>query len=291
MFYNWNKIFIKYCDGTLHMGNNIDPIIFNNTKIYVRGEENVKSVFSYLIKNNDFSNAKNVLATGSSAGGLAVVFYSKYIRSLLTDKTNYKVISDSGYFHHGTYKGLNRMDDMMLKLQNNLKIVQTETMRNIDKQLDFFNSSNPIKYLNILNNDYPILFLTSSYDSWVLKRLVNSTCFFGKKVYDSCDQKEIKVFEEYSKDVENDFLEITKNDKNKKITTFITKGFYHMFLFIGWSWNDKSYGVNDYSVQQFVHDWYYDLLPKNKKMFYDSKNVLKYKVDVYWYSNYYMPDF
>ena len=291
IFYNWNKIFIKYCDGTLHMGNNINPIIYNNTKIYSRGEENVKSVFDYLIKNYDFSNAKNVMAVGSSVGGLAVVFYSKYIRSLLSDKTNYKVISDSGYFHHGTYKGLNRMDDMITKLQNNLKIGQTETMKNIDENLDIFDSSNPIKYINKLNNDYPILFLTSSLDSWAIKRLVNSTCFFGKKVYDNCDKNEINIFEQYSKDVENDFLEIIKNDKNKKITAFITKGFYHMFLFIGWSWNDKTYGVNDYSVQQFIYDWYYDLLPKNKRMFYDSKNILKYKVDAYWYSNYLAPDF
>ena len=290
IFYNWNKVFIKFCDGTMHMGNILNPIKFNNTELYFRGEENVKSVFNYLIKNNDFSNSKNVLAVGSSAGGLAVVFYSKYIRSLLSSKTNYKVISDSGYFHHGTYKGLNRMDDMMMKLKNNLNIGQTETMKQIDHNLDFFDSSNPIKYINKLDNDYPILFIASSYDSWVLKRLVNSTCFFGKNVYDSCDENEIKIYEQYSKDVENDFVEILKNDKNKKITAFLNKGFFHMFLFIGWSWNDKTYGGSGYSVQQFIHDWYYDLLPKDKRMFYD-KNVLKNKVDAYWYSNYFSPDF
>jgi len=290
IFYNWNKVFIKYCDGTLHIGNNLNPITFNNTKIYSRGEENVKSVFNYLIKNYNFSNSKNVLAVGSSVGGLAVVFYSKYIRSLLSDKTNYKVISDSGYFHHGEYKGINIMDDMMLKLKNNLKLGQTETMKKIDNNLDFLDSSNPIKYIHKLNNDYPILFITSSYDSWVLKRLVNSTCFFGYKVYDNCDQNEINHYEQYSKDLENDFLYILNNDKNKKITAFINKGFFHMFLFIGWSWNDKTYGGNGYSIQQFVNDWYYDLLPKNKKMFYD-KNILKKKVDAYWYFNYLFPDF
>ena len=290
IFCNWNKVFIKYCDGTLHMGNNLNPITFNNTKIYSRGEENVKSVFNYLIKNYNFSNSKNVLAVGSSAGGLAVVFYSKYIRSLLSDKTNYKVISDSGYFHHGEYKGINIMDDMMLKLKNNLKLGQTETMKKIDNNLDFLDSSNPIKYIHKLNNDYPILFITSSYDSWVLKRLVNSTCFFGYKVYDNCEQNEINHYEQYSKDLENDFLYILNNDKNKKITAFINKGFFHMFLFIGWSWNDKTYGGNGYSIQQFVNDWYYDLLPKNKKMFYD-KNILKKKVDAYWYFNYLFPDF
>ena len=290
IFYNWNKVFIKYCDGTLHMGNNLNPIIFNNTEIYTRGEENVKSVFNYLIKNNDFSNAKNVMAVGSSAGGLAVLFYSKYIRSLLSDKTNYKVISDSGYFHHGEYKGINIMDDMMLKLKNNLNLGQTETMKKIDNNLDFLDSSNPIKYIHKINNDYPILFITSSYDSWVLKRLINSTCFFGYKVYDNCTQNEIVNFEQYSKDLENDFIYIINNDKNKKITAFINKGFFHMFLLIGWSWNDKTYGGNGYSIQQFINDWYYNLIPNGKRMFYD-KNIFKKKVDAYWYYNYLFPDF
>ena len=223
IFYNWNKVFIKYCDGTLHIGNIKEPILFNNTQLYIRGEENVKSVFNYLIKNNNFSNAKDVVGVGSSAGGIAVVFYSKYIRSLISDKTNYRIISDSGYFHHGTYNGLNIMDDMMTKLMNNLNIQQTETMKMIDENLDFFDSSNTIKYINKLNNDYPILFLTSSYDSWALENLVNSTCFLGFKVYDSCALDEIEDFEEYSKDVENDFLEIIKNDKNKMITALYQK--------------------------------------------------------------------
>ena len=291
IFYNWNKIHIKYCDGTLHMGNNEAPIVYNNTKLYVRGEENVKSVFEFLIKNYNFSNAKNVLATGSSAGGLAVIFYAKYIRSLLSDKTNYKVISDFGYFRHGTYKGINRMNGMMIKLKNSFNIKQTETMRYINESLDFVGFSNPIKYINNLNNDYPILFIASSYDSWAIKRLVNITCFFGKNVYDSCDKEDIREIEKYSTDVENDFKEIIKNDKTKKITAFVVKGFMHMYLYFGWSWNDKSYGVNGYSVQEFVHDWYYDLLPKDKKLYYDSKNILKYKKDVYWYYNYFLPDF
>ena len=291
IFYNWNKVYLKYCDGTIYMGNLQNPIIYNDTKLYIRGEENVKSVFDFLIKNYNFKNSKNVLASGSSAGGLAVIFYSKYIRNLLSDKTNYKVISDYGYFHHGKYKGFNRMDDIIMKLQNNLNIVQTETMKLIDKNLGFFDSSNPIKYINKLNNDYPILFLTSSYDSWALKRLVNSTCFFGYKVYDSCKKDEIDIFEQYSKNVENDFVEIIKNDKNKKITAFITKGFFHTCLFVGWSWKDKTYGVNGYSVQDFIEKWYYNLLPKDKKMYFDSKNILKKKVDAFWYNNFFLPDF
>ena len=291
MFYNWNKVFIKYCDGAFHMGNNINPIIYNGTKLYTRGEENIKSVFNYLIKNYKFSNSKNVLAVGSSAGGVAVIFYSKYIRSLLTDKTNFKVISDFGYFCHGNYKGINRMDDMMVKLNKSFNIKQTETMKNIDSNLDFVDFTNIKKYVNKLNNDYPILFITSFHDSWATKRLINSTCIFGKKVYDNCDKNEIKYFEQYSQDVENDFKEIIKNDKNKKITAFIVNGFFHMYLYFAWSWVDKSYGIEGYSIHQFIHDWYYDILPKDKRMYYSKKNSQKNKIDAYWLINYLSPDF
>ena len=69
------------------------------------------------------------------------------------------------------------------------------------------------------------------------------------------------------------------------------KAFYHMLILYSWSWTDKSYGVKNYSVYNFIHDWYYDLLPKGKKIFKDSENVLKRKVDIYWYFNYLFPDF
>ena len=91
-------------------------------------------------------------------------FEQEGIEYILNIKRN-KVNSDSGYSHHGEYKGINIMDDMILKLKNNLNLGQTQTMKQIDKDLDFFNSSNPIRFINKLNNDYPILFATSSYDS------------------------------------------------------------------------------------------------------------------------------
>jgi len=41
-FYSWNRIFIKYCDGTGHQGFAEDPVIFNNSKIYFRGDANTR---------------------------------------------------------------------------------------------------------------------------------------------------------------------------------------------------------------------------------------------------------
>ena len=35
-FYNWNKVFITYCDGTYHVGYNAEPYIYNDKELYFR---------------------------------------------------------------------------------------------------------------------------------------------------------------------------------------------------------------------------------------------------------------
>ena len=290
IFYNWNKVYIKYCDGTLYMGNEEKPIQYKNLLFYIRGEENVKSVFNYLTKNKNLNNAKNVLVSGSSAGAIAVNIYSKYIRSLLSSKTNYKVISDSGFFHQTNYnliyKNLNIMQDMMIKLKNSFHLSKTKTMIDLNPKNDFIDFIQPKTFINNYEKDFDFLFLTSAYDSWALSRLLKIRCFFGKNVYNDCNETEINMFEKYSNELIDEIENIIEKDKNGKITAWIPKGFYHMFICNSWSWNIKKYGVGGYSVQSFINDWYYDLLPKNKKMFYDKKDVKKKLVDFFWFINY-----
>ena len=87
-FYNWNKVFVKYCDGNIFQGYHEEPFIYNNTKIYVRGEKNVKEMLDYMIDNYSLSSASNVVVSGSSAGGIGSLMWSKYIHSL-TPKSNF----------------------------------------------------------------------------------------------------------------------------------------------------------------------------------------------------------
>ena len=290
MFYNWNKVYIKYCDGSSHLGNVEQPIIYNNTKLYIRGEENVKFVFDYLLKNHNFKNAENVLTVGSSAGGIASVFYSKYIRNILNNKTNFKVISDSGYFLESnyslSYRNINVFRDLLTKLKNSFHINNTKSMNLYGNELDFVNSCFPKNYMNSFKKDYDILFLTSSYDSWALKRILISTCFFKKNFIDDCMLIEKELFKRYSNDFIDEISKVIENDKEKKITAFVNNGFFHTYLTFSWSLNNKKYGIDGYSVQEFIKDWYYNLLPKNKKLYYDNKEVKKL-ADFYWCMHYY----
>jgi hypothetical protein len=39
-FWDWNRIFVKYCDGTGHQGYAKNPVNYNGTDIYFRGYNN-----------------------------------------------------------------------------------------------------------------------------------------------------------------------------------------------------------------------------------------------------------
>ena len=45
-FYNWNYIYVNYCDGTGHQGYAKDPIVVGGVNVYFRGEKIVKSILT-----------------------------------------------------------------------------------------------------------------------------------------------------------------------------------------------------------------------------------------------------
>ena len=44
-FYNWNSVYINYCDGTGHEGYKKDPIVHKGKNLYIRGLNNTNGVF------------------------------------------------------------------------------------------------------------------------------------------------------------------------------------------------------------------------------------------------------
>jgi hypothetical protein len=79
-FYNWNSVHINYCDGTGtnqnllkgHQGFKTESIRVKDRDLWFRGEANTKAIISTLNELFNFNNAKEVLLSGCSAGGLAV---------------------------------------------------------------------------------------------------------------------------------------------------------------------------------------------------------------------------
>jgi hypothetical protein len=97
--YDWNTVYIKYCDGASYTGNNATTERAGKYELHYRGYRNMKAVFEELIGHYKFSAATDVLVSGCSAGGVAVYAHAQYILDNYIPKTaNHLAMPDSGFF-------------------------------------------------------------------------------------------------------------------------------------------------------------------------------------------------
>ena len=89
---------MPYCDGAQHQGHNDEAIRYKDKLIYFRGSDNTRSHIDYLLKTYSLASADRVLFTGASAGGIATLMWSNYIRSKLNNPNNIVTIADSAIF-------------------------------------------------------------------------------------------------------------------------------------------------------------------------------------------------
>ncbi|WVZ71346.1 hypothetical protein U9M48_019940 [Paspalum notatum var. saurae] len=92
-FYNWNRVKIRYCDGGSFAGEAFDKA----TGIYCRGQRIWKAVIRHLLSIG-MASAHQVLLTGCSSGGLAVILHCDDLRAFFPTGTTVKCLSDSGFY-------------------------------------------------------------------------------------------------------------------------------------------------------------------------------------------------
>ena len=100
-FYNWNRFFFKYCDGSGHQGYLEQPLFLNDQDIYFRGQNitmaNLNFVFSLLPP----ELTDTFVVNGCSAGGLATYTWLDTIADMINEanpSTKVFGLSDSGFF-------------------------------------------------------------------------------------------------------------------------------------------------------------------------------------------------
>ena len=96
-FWNWTKVVVPYCDGSLHQGTKASPSKYLGRDLFFRGMNNTLAHFKFLDDKHDFFNATTIVITGESAGGLATFLWSNYVYDRSTKKNVYS-IPDSGLF-------------------------------------------------------------------------------------------------------------------------------------------------------------------------------------------------
>ncbi|RCV07968.1 hypothetical protein SETIT_1G287600v2 [Setaria italica] len=94
-FYNWNKVKVRYCDGSSFTGDveEVDP----TTKLHYRGARIWQAVMEDLLAKG-MDKAENALISGCSAGGLTSILHCDRFHDLLPLGARVKCLSDAGFF-------------------------------------------------------------------------------------------------------------------------------------------------------------------------------------------------
>ena len=88
MMYNWNTVFMPYCDGGSFSGNNETITTYKGKPLYYVGKRVREAVYDSLLQHQNLRAATDVVISGCSAGGLATFLHTdQWCDSLKRDAT------------------------------------------------------------------------------------------------------------------------------------------------------------------------------------------------------------
>jgi hypothetical protein len=81
--FNFNKVFLNYCDGGSYAGSVVAPVPVSGKSVYYRGRFILDAVYATLAAQFGLGAATRLVVKGCSAGGLAVYLHADYVASLV----------------------------------------------------------------------------------------------------------------------------------------------------------------------------------------------------------------
>lgn len=109
LMYNWNAVFLRYCDGGSFSGSNATAVPFQSntsSQMWFRGKHILKAMQDDLFKNRGLAASTDVVISGCSAGGLATYLHvDNWADRLAAAAPTAKVrgMPDSGFFLDSMY--------------------------------------------------------------------------------------------------------------------------------------------------------------------------------------------
>ncbi|KAJ4842687.1 Pectin acetylesterase 7 [Turnera subulata] len=258
-FYNWNRIKIRYCDGSSFTGDveAVDP----KTKLFFRGERVWQAVIDDLLAKG-MKNAQNAILSGCSAGGLAAILHCDKFRSLLPASARVKCVSDAGYFIHGTdIAGGSYVESFyskVVKLHGSAKTLPASCTSRMRPELCFF----PQYVAQSMRT--PLFILNSAYDAWQIKNILAPSAVDKGGSWKSCKLDLKKCSAAQLQVVQNyraQFLRAVNvglgNSSSKGL--FINSCYAHCQSGSVATWlSDKSPVVSNTKIGKAIGDWFYD---------------------------------
>ena len=101
-FCNFHRVYMKYCDGDSFSGNRDDAVVVEGKPLYFRGHRILKGILDTLVASYGLKDAKEVMLTGCSAGGLSTFLHADYVHDYVKGVApalhKFKAAPISGFF-------------------------------------------------------------------------------------------------------------------------------------------------------------------------------------------------
>jgi len=96
--YNWNMVYLMYCDGGSFSGNNQTVYNYQGHPLHFRGFRLLQAFHADLFTNRGLRTATDAVISGCSAGGLATFLHVDWWKENLSPTTRVVGMPDSGFF-------------------------------------------------------------------------------------------------------------------------------------------------------------------------------------------------
>lgn len=257
-FYNWNRVFVRYCDGASFSGNMSFSKKNKDKVLQYRGESIWNVVIDDLLYKKGMRNADKALLGGCSAGGLSSILHCDKFKTALSSANVVKCMSDAGFFvDMKTYKGEN-------KIQTYFKNVID--LQNVSGTLPKYctEKRNPIEcffpqYL-LSQMKTPLFVVNGAYDWWQMDNIVAPDPLgewdHCKNDATRCTDAQLSIIQGYRQELLDALKPI---QESKKHGMFIDGCFHHCQASYDAFWSGQhAPHVNGKTASQALGDWYFE---------------------------------
>ncbi|WVZ23005.1 hypothetical protein V8G54_001549 [Vigna mungo] len=245
-FYNWNRVKIRYCDGSSFTGDveEVDPT--NN--LYFRGARIFSAVMEDLLAKG-MDKAENAILSGCSAGGLTTILHCDNFKALLPSGANVKCVPDAGFF-------INVYDPLIVFYLGSTKNLPSSCTSKLSPGLCFF----PQYVLSHIST--PIFIVNSAYDSWQIRNILapgaadpNDSWHSCKLDLSKCSHDQLSIVQGFKKEFEK-AVSVVGDSSSRGM--FIDSCFDHCQTESQETWfkSDSPHLANT-TIAKAVGDWFY----------------------------------
>lgn len=254
LYYDWTRVFFKYCDGTGHQGTKSVPVSYKGADLYFRGSNITIGIFNALHTAYGLYDGSEILVSGCSAGGLAAYTWTNYLFS--KSKGRVFAAPDSGMFLD-EMNVVNKTYYYRTEIMNFMKLSNEEVDPPIAEcALDY-----PTEKWRCMFAQYqfpyiraPLFPINSLYDSWSLPNILGISCVANESLK-ACTAEQRAIIESYKANSTKVLKEMaTSRSGNGAWAPACSNHCYAT----GAAWNSPSFRVpagSAYSIQEALLQW------------------------------------